>query len=72
MNHDIPINPDKTTYQAYAHNEQGALYIVSNGDVFDSISAAVKAARRECGVGWRVKIEDSFDGEVVKAFTIRQ
>ena len=65
------------TYTITATNNQGAVTSAgidfdhpNGGKKFTSISAAIKAARRELGKGWRVIIKNQ-DGITVKEFTTR-
>lgn len=64
-------------YTITATNNQGATTLAgidfdhpNGGKKFTSISAAIKAARKELGKGWFVTIQNQ-DGITVKEFTIR-
>jgi hypothetical protein len=62
---------EKTTYTAWAGNEEGASTNVANGEEFTSINNAAAAARAEFAEGWTIHIVDQ-NGSEVKSFTIRK
>ena len=74
-----PVNSTrKTTYTAYAMNDQGAAVNVGidmdnagGGKRFTSIKAAAATARRELGKGWTVYIITD-GGQEVETFTVSE